>query len=476
MVAGAMAVKTNVTELPESRVRVEAEVPPDEVERRVQQTARKLGSQLKVPGFRKGKVPPPVVVKRIGREAVLDEAVRGSLGGWYVDAIDAAGIDPVGDPTLDLGDLPAEGEPLTFSIEIGVRPHAQLGEYKGLEVGRRESDVSDEAVDEQLAQLRDRLARLETAASAEAREGDFAVVDFAGTIDGEPVEGGQGRDELVEVGAGQLPEEMESALTGMQAGDSKTVEISFPDDHRSEQLRGRTAQFQMSVKEVKRKELPELDDDFAGDAAGFDSLDELREDIRSKLRESEDRAIDAEFREAALDAAVAEAAIDVPDTLVDARARELWEQLSATLARQGISAEAYQRISGKSEEQLIEEAKPDAERALRREAVLAAVVEAEGIDPSDEELTDALEHSAQHENTTPQKLLERLRGAGRLETLRRDIASRQAVDVISDAATAISVDQAKARDRLWTPGKDEPEGAGDAGAPGGKPGKLWTPG
>jgi trigger factor len=226
---------------------------------------------------------------------------------------------------------------------------------------------------------------------------------------------------------------------------------------------------------VKRKELPELDDDFAGDAAGFDTLEELRDDIRSKLEEAETRAIEAEFREAALDAAVAGATIDVPPGLVEARARELWEQLSTTLERQGISAEAYQRISGKTEDQMIEEAKPDAERALRREAVLAAVVEAEGIEPTDEELTEALAHSAEHENTTPEKLLERLRDANRLEALRRDIASRKAVDVLAESAKAITVEQAKARDKLWTPGKDEPEGERE-GAPGGQPGKLWTPG
>jgi len=467
-----MAVKTNVTELPESRVRVEAEVPPEEVERRLQQTARKLGSQLKIPGFRKGKVPPPVVVGRIGRQAVLDEAVRGSLGSWYIDAIDAAGIDPVGDPTLDLGDLPGEGEPLTFSIEIGVRPKATLGEYKGLEVGRREPEVTDEAVDEQLEQLRERLARLEAAPDAAAAQGDFAVVDFTGTVDGEPVDGGEGRDELVELGAGRLPDEMEAALAGMSAGETKTVDVPFPDDHQAEQLRGKTASFEVNVKEVKRKQLPNLDDEFAGDAAGFDTLEELREDIRGKLEEAEMRAIEAEFREAALDAAVAEATIDVPPALVEARAHELWEQLSATLARQGISPEAYQRISGKTEEQMVEEAKPDAERALRREAVLAAVVEAEAIEPSDEELTEALAHSAEHEDTTPEKLLERLRDANRLEALRRDIASRQAVDVLADAAKAIPVEQAKARDKLWTPGKDEP-GEGEGAE---RPGKLWTPG
>jgi trigger factor len=469
-----MTVKTTVTELPESRVRVQAEVPPDEVQRRLEQTARRLGGQLKIPGFRKGKVPPPVVVKRIGREAVLDETVRGSLGSWYVDAIDAAGIDPVGDPTLDLGDLPSEGEALTFTIEIGVRPPAALGDYKGLEVGRREPEVSDEDVDRQVEELRDRLARLETAEGEALREGDFAVVDFTGTIDGEPVEGGEGRDELVEVGSGRLPEEMETALVGLSAGDSTSVDVGFAEDHRAEQLRGKTATFEVGVKEVKRKQLPELDDDFAGDAAGFDTLEELRADIREKLEEADTRAIEAEFREAALDAAVGQARIDVPDQLVEARARELWEQLSVTLARQGISKEAYLRISGKAEEQLIEEAKPDAERALRREAVLAAIVEAEGIDATDEELTAALAHSAEHENTTPEKLLERLRDANRLEALKRDLAARKAVDVLAEQAKPIPAETAQAREKLWTPDKGEAEEAGQAG--GAAPGKLWTPG
>src|SRR5438105_3112496 len=156
------SVKTNVTELPESRVRVEAEVPAEEVERRVQEAARQLGREMRIPGFRKGKVPPPVVIRRLGREAVVDEAVRKGLGGWYVDALDTAGVAPVGDPELDLGDLPEQGQPFAFSIEIGVRPRATLGDYKGLEVGRREPHVEDAPVDQELERLRDGFATLET--------------------------------------------------------------------------------------------------------------------------------------------------------------------------------------------------------------------------------------------------------------------------------------------------------------------------
>ncbi|MGP0052451.1 MAG: trigger factor, partial [Solirubrobacteraceae bacterium] len=204
--------KTNITELPESRVRVEAEVPPDEVERRVQQAARKLGGQMRIPGFRKGKVPPPVVIRRLGREAVLDEALRSSLGSWYIEAIDEAGIAPVGEPDVDVGDLPAEGQPLAFSIEIGVRPQATLGRYRGLEVGRREPIVADAAMDEELERLRGRIATLDTV-ERPAQSGDHVVIDYTGSVDGEAFAGGEGRDQLVELGSGRLIPGFEEQLT-----------------------------------------------------------------------------------------------------------------------------------------------------------------------------------------------------------------------------------------------------------------------
>src|SRR5689334_6452367 len=181
----ATGVKTTVTELPESRVRVEAEVTPEELERAVQATARQLGSSMRVPGFRKGKVPPPIIISRIGRQAVLDEAVRERIGRWYVDAISEAEIDPVGDPELNVGDLPDEGKPLTFSIEVGVRPAAKLGKTQGIEVGRREPEVDEAEVDRELEQVRERAARLETV-DRPAHNGDFVVMDYTGAIDGEP--------------------------------------------------------------------------------------------------------------------------------------------------------------------------------------------------------------------------------------------------------------------------------------------------
>jgi trigger factor len=460
------AVKTTVKELPESRVRVEAEVTPDEIERSVQRTARAMGRDLRMPGFRKGKVPPPVVIQRVGREAVVDEAVRGQIGRWYLDAIDDAGIKPVGDPQLDIGDLPAQGQPLTFSIEIGVRPTATLGTYKGVEVGKREAAADDEAVQGELDALRERSARLETV-DEPAGENDFIVMDYRGTIDGVAFEGGEARDQLIELGSGRLVPGFEEQLTGANAGDQRTVKITFPDDYGADELKGRDAEFEVTVNEVKRKELPELDDDFASDAAGFDTLDELREDVASKLREADENRLEAEFREAVLDAVVADAKIEVPETLVDARARELWDRMIHSLGHQGITRENYLRIAGKDEEEILAEARPDAEQALRREAVIAAVVAAEDIKPSDGDVLDALQASAAREGTTPEKLRERLEKAGRLDDLVDDLAQRQAIDLLAENAKPLSEEQARARDKLWTPDKEYPRGIE-------KP--IWTPG
>jgi trigger factor len=458
--------KTNITELPESRVRVEAEVPADEVERRIQQAARELGRQMRIDGFRKGKVPPAVVLRRLGREAVLDEALRSALGSWYVDAIDEAGIATVGEPELDVKDLPGEGQPLSFSIEIGVRPKATLGEYKGIEVGKREPQVTDEAIDEELAKLRDRFATLETE-ERQAADGDHLVMDYVGSIDGEPFEGGEGRDQLLELGSGRLIPGFEQQLLGASAGETRTVNVTFPEEYGEHS--GKDASFEVTVKEVKSKRLPELDDEFAESAAGFDSLAELREDVSSKLGEAEERAIEREFEEAVLSAAVDASTVDPPDRLVHARAHEMLERMLVALERQGISKQAYLQITGKDEEQLAHEAEPEAAQALKREAVLAAIVEAEEIVPSDDELLEALTPVAERESEQPQKVLEELRKAGRLDRIREDLATSQAIELLVREAKPISVEQAQARDKLWTPGKGE----GESEAQGGQ---LWTPG
>jgi trigger factor len=465
-----VALKTTVTELPESRVRVQVQVPPSEIEARLERKARQLGREMRLPGFRRGKVPAPLVIQRMGREVVLEEAVRDTLGNWYSDAIETAGIVPVGDPQLDLSDLPEQGSALEFSIEIGVLPTAELGNYKGLEVGRREVQVEDEAIQREIDGLRERLARLE-AVERPAASGDFVVVDYLGRVAGEPFKGGEGRDQLVELGSGNLIPGFEEGLEGAAAGETRVIDLSFPSDYPSQELAGADASFEVTVKEVKDKQLPEVGEDFAVDM-GFDSVEELTDDIRKRLGESDGKRVDAEFREAALDAAAAEAHVDTPEALIQAKAREMWDRMLHSLSHRGISREAYLKITGREEEEMIAELAPEAGQSLRREAVIAAVVAAEGIVPSEEDLLEVLKPTAEREGMEPQKLFKELSESGRLQDIREDLAARQAVELIAAEAKPIPIEQARAREKLWTPESEEKQGE-EGGEPAAA--RLWTP-
>jgi trigger factor len=260
---------------------------------------------------------------------------------------------------------------------------------------------------------------------------------------------------MVELGSGRLVPGFEDQLEGAAAGEERTVTIEFPEDYGAEDLAGKQAEFAVTVKEVKAKALPALDEEFAAEA-GFDTLEELRDDIRERLGDAQTREIEAEFREAAVDAAVAQATIDVPDALVEARARELWDQMAHTLAHQGIPRETYLQIAGKTEDEVIADNRESAGRDLRREAVLAAVVEAEGIEAGDDDVMEQLERTAAVEGGSPKKLLERLRSAGRLDSLKAELAQRKAIDRIAESAkptkVEISTAERAAASGLWTPG------------------------
>jgi trigger factor len=457
--------KTSVKELPDSRVRVEVDVDAADVDRRVKRAARGLGGELRIPGFRKGKVPPEVVIQRVGRGAVMEEALREALPEWYERALLESGVTPVGDPKLDVSALPDEGESLSFSIEVAVRPDAKLGEYRELEVGRAEVEVPEDAVASELERLREGFASLRPVERAGA-DGDFLLVDYRGEIDGEPFEGGEARDFLLELGAEGLLEGFNEALRGAEAGDEREVKVQFPDDYRPERLAGTDATFKVDVKEVREKQLPDLDDDFAAQASEFDTLDELREDLAAKIREALEERADDEFRQAAVDAAVAEATVEVPADVIEARATDMWERVERSLQGRGIAPETYLRMQNRSREDLIAEARPDAEQALKREAVLAAIADAEAIEVSDEELVESLRHTAEeHEGTTPEKLLEQLRSQGRDALLSEEMRLRKAADLVAESAKPIPKERADAREKLWTPEKDRPT-----------EGSLWTPG
>ena len=460
-----MDLTTEVTDLPDSRVKIATTVPAGEVDRQLEHAARDDAREMRFPGFRKGKVPPKLVLQRLGREAVMEQALREGLPEWYERALLDSRVSPVGDPKLDMPEPPAEGEALEFTIEVGVRPKAKLGEYKGLEVGRAEPEVPAEAVDEEIERLRESLAGLETVERA-AAEGDYLLIDYAGEVDGEAFEGGTSSDYLLELGSNQLIDGFNEALAGAAAGEERTVEVTFPDEYGAEELAGKDAVFAVQVKEVREKTLPDLDDDFAADNSDFDTLGELRADVEHRLGHAFEHRAEHAFRDAALEAAVAGAEVEFPEEIVDARATEVWERVERSLSSRGMDPATYLQIQGKTREEAIAESHDDAEAGLRRESVLAAIAEAEGIEVSEEELLEALAPPA-GEKGKPEKLLKRLRAEGRDALLVEEIRMRKAADLVVDSAEPIEMDAAEARAKLWTPESDR-EGSSAGG--------LWTPG
>jgi trigger factor len=456
-------VDTTVENLNPARVKINAEVAADDVAGRVDRAARDLGSELKLPGFRKGKVPPQLVIQRVGREAVFEHALRESLPEWYERAILDSGVSPIGEPQLDLSDVPAEGEGLSFSIEISVRPPARLGDYKGLEVARAEPEVPEGAVDEEIDRMREGFASLAPVERA-ASEGDHLLIDFTGSVDGEEFEGGQASDYLLELGSDSLIPGFEEGLIGAEAGEERAVQVTFPDEYGAEHLAGKDALFQVTVKEVREKRLPDADDDFAADNSDFDTIAELREDVESRVLHAQEHRVEDEFREAVLDAVVANAEIELDDELIDARAEEVWERIERQIRQSGMEPEMYLQMQGKSREEAIAEARPDAEQGLRRESALEAIADAEEIEVTEEEMLEALQPPA-GEKGKPEKLLKRLRKEGRDVLLVEEIRLRKAADVVIESAEPIPAARAEAREQIWTP-EDEA---------GGKQGEIWTP-
>lgn len=442
------------TELPESRVRLEATVPAELLERAVERAAKQVGRNMRIPGFRAGKVPPKLVVQRVGREAIVDEAIRADFNEWYDKAIRAAKIQPIGQPNVDEVELPEEGKPFVFSAEVGVVPIIDGSALKELEVGKAELSVDDETIERELNLLRDRFARLETV-DRKSKTGDYVVVDFVGKRDGEPFEGGTGKNQLIELGASNFIPGFEEQITGLKAGDEKVIEITFPEDYAAAELAGQDTTFDITVHEVKAKELPELDDEFALEVGGVDTLDELKKDISSRLAEAEEQRLEQLFRLATLDAAAQKAGVEVPHDLAHEHAHQEFHRMMHRFEHQGISQDVYLQSVGKTHDEVVDEAVPSATAQIKRQAVALAVIAAEDVAATDEEIEEAIAPFAAQEKMSVKKAWQRLQNTGQLDALRRDLAESKAVDLLVERAKPISVDAAKKAGTPYTPSRAE---------------------
>jgi trigger factor len=405
----------------------------------------------------------------------VQEMLKGSLGEWYSQAVAETGVQPIDDPDLDLEEVPETG-PLSFQATVQVRPTATLGDYSGLEVGKAEPEVPEGSLEQQLETLRERAARLQPVERA-AGDGDFVVIDFDGTIDGKKQRNAQARDYLVEIGGGRLVPEFDQQLRGKAAGESVSFPVTYSDTDGRGELRGRTVEYTVTVKQVQEKILPELDDELAIGVSEFDTIEELRADIQRRLEENAQERVEELFRRMVIDAVVEKASVDVPAVMVDRRVGTILQQTASQLP-EGVSFEQYVAATGRTLEQIVEELRPDAEMAVRRELVVEAVADAEDIEVTDEEMEEQVRQDAEATGRAPERLLHELQHHGGWETLRQDMRIQKAVQKLVDTTTAIPMAQAEAREKLWTP-EQERQKAAQTAESAGKPapaGKLWTPG
>jgi len=444
---------TAVESVGENRVRLTVDVSPDQVKHAVEHAMSDLSESVKIPGFRKGKIPTQVLVSRLGKERIYAEAVDSHIGGWFWSAASRSRVRPVSDPQYEF-ELPASADDAwSFSATVDVQALPELVDWTTLEVPRAEVDIPQEAVDAEIEALRDSVAELAPAGDRPAQPGDTLLVDLV-DADGETQ-----TDTIVELGGGRLAPEIESALIGATAGETKQIEFPLAD--------GSSSTVEITVREVQEKVLPEVDDELARSASEFDSIAELQASIEGTLREQLDAEIDAAFRMSAVDELVRASAVQPALPLVRTRAADLLTGFARSLERRGISLETYLAASGGSAQDLERQMVLEAAVSVARELALEALAENAGIEISDDDVKAYIrEEAAASGEADAEGVIEDVWAHGQQESIREDLRLRAALDRLVADVKPIAPDLAEARDKLWTPDKEKPEGET----------KLWTPG
>ena len=427
------------------------EVPSGDVQHAIDHAASDLAGSLKIPGFRKGKVPMPVLLARVGKDRLYAEAVESHIGGWFRAAVLNSNVRPVETPEYGY-ELPASpSDPFEFTATVAVQATPQVADWTQLEVPRADAEVPEELIEAELEVLRSTVADLAPVDGRPAREGDVLILDLVSA------DGDAQRDYVVELGAGRLLPEIEQELIEMEPGEEKEIEVGQPD--------GGQARITVHVKELHEKVLPPVDDELAKAATELSTLADLREEIESRMQAQLEAELDAQFRADVADALVDATELEVADGLVQTRAVELWNALVRSLERRGISAEAYLQLSNRTPQEIQADIEGEAQRSLAREIVLEAAADQLGVEVSDEEIDELIREQAEDADDADE-LAGQLREAGRYDALRADLRLRKTLDRIATEVKRIPVELARARDKLWTPEKEKPETAA----------KLWTPG
>ena len=409
-----------VENLEKNMAKLTIEVSADDLEKALQAAYLKEKNKISVPGFRKGKVPRAMIEKMYGPEIFYDDAANRLIPDAYAEAADESKLEIASQPKIDVVQL-EKGKPFIFTAEVAVKPEVTLGEYKGLEVEKTDTAVTDEEVDAQVEKERDSNARTITVEDRPVQKGDQTIIDFEGFVDGVAFEGGKGEDYPLTIGSDAFIPGFEDQLIGAEKGAEVEVKVQFPAEYHAEDLAGKPAVFKVTVKEIKAKELPALDDDFAQDVSEFNTLEEYKADVRKKLEEKKEAAAKEAKEEAAIAKAIENAQMDIPEAMIDTQTRQMMDEFASRLQQQGLALQQYYQFTGMDNDKLAEQMKPN---ALKR------------IKATEEEYKAEVEKMAKMYQMETEKL-EQLIGEAEAETMKEDIAVQKAADLIRDTAKEV---------------------------------------
>ncbi|MBR5799043.1 MAG: trigger factor [Lachnospiraceae bacterium] len=415
-----------VEKLEKNMAKLTIEVPAEELDKAIEAAYQKNKGSISVPGFRKGKVPRQMIERMYGKEIFFEDAANALIPEAYEKALEECGEDIVSSPSIDVVQIEA-GKPFIFTAEVALKPEVKLGTYKGVEVDKVEVTVSDEEVDAEINRERERNARNIEVTDRAVKDGDMTVIDFEGFVDGVAFEGGKGENYPLTIGSGAFIPGFEEQLVGAEIGAEVEVNVTFPEEYHAEDLKGKAAVFKCTVKEIKEKELPELDDEFAAEVSEFDTLAEYKADVKVKLEEGKAKEAKDAKEAAVIEAIVKEAEMDIPEAMIATQQRQMVDEFAQRMQMQGLTMEQYFQFTGASYEQMIAQVKPQAEKRIQSRLVLEAIAKAENIEVTDADLEDELKVMAEAYQMELEKVKELLPESG-VAQIKEDIAVRKAAE------------------------------------------------
>lgn len=408
---------------------LDVEVDAERVASALDKAFNKVAKKANVPGFRKGKVPRSIFEARFGVESLYQDAIDILLPEVYSEAVEQADIFPVDRPEVDIEQF-AKGETFKFKARVTVKPEVKLGEYKGIEVAAVAAEVSDEELSEELERLQQRHAELTVIDEGASQSGDIVVIDFDGSVDGVPFEGGQAERYSLELGSNTFIPGFEDQVIGMATGDFKDVEVTFPETYHAEELANKQAVFKVKVHEIKRKQLPELDDEFAKDVSEFDTLDEYKEDLKKQLLTRKEQEAQGVRENEAVEKAAANAEVEIPDAMIQSEVQNMMRDFDNRLRQQGMNLEMFLSFSGQTNADLEGQMKDDAEKRVRNNLVLEQIAKEEKLEVSEEEINKELENMADTYKRPADEIRSILGANGSLVSLREELLLRKTIDFL----------------------------------------------